>query len=263
MFEPQFHLRLKFHRKQRSLSQKEAAELCGLCRWRWSDLECGRRMPSNRELALLRRRFDLGRVFVSPPKATRRLLDNGARLTKTLEPFIAQRDRPTHIRYRTCLKRQKELTLALTARLRRQRGDEFELCQQFCHQASCDSYLESLYILCQLVDGATPALVAPAQFDPTPLPIVDPEMRRYAGNRPHFCLVTERGHQFYQVSFGPSQFRVDVLVWDGDWKVIELDGDGHYSAQDAEREAEIGLPTRRLVESEVIAMGWEILKTAA
>jgi len=264
MFDQQFHLSLKFHREDRGLSQKEAAELCNISPWRWSALECGRRMPNSQELGHIRRWFKLGRVFISPPKATKQLLDNGARLTECPQPFFAHRDRPSYNRYRTCLKRQGELTGLLTRRINQRSDVESALCQQFCHLVTCESYLEALYVLYLLADGAVPALVAPSLFHPTPVPVVDPRTRNYAGNRPRPCLVLGTRYQFFQVSFQGSLFRVDVLEWsDQGWRIIEIDGTGHSSNDDREREIALGLPTSRLREVDILSLAWGICRKAA
>jgi transcriptional regulator with XRE-family HTH domain len=264
MFSPQFHIRLKANRKARRLTQKEAAKLCGLSPGRWSDLECGRRAPDTREVSQIQRHFDLGHVFVPPPKATKQLLDNGTRLTRIVPPFFPQQDRSSYIRYRSCTHRHGDLTRSLTLQLRRQSGAGFPLCELFCHLIRCDSYLESLYVLSSLVDGAIPALVAPARFDPTPLPIVDPETRNYIGNSPQLCLVDKYRHQFFQTSFlGSRVYRVDILEWTGEWRVLELDGEGHSSSCDQAREVAIGLPVTRLHETNVVTKAREQCRLAA
>lgn len=221
-------------------------------------------MPTSQEIASIRRILELGAVFVAPPKATKRLLDNGARLTERLEPFYTPQDRPTATRYRACLNRHGRLTRTLTSRLRQGGSEAFSQLQKFCHLASCESYLEALHLLCRLVEGAVPALVTPATFEPTPLPIVCPQSRKYVGNRPHLCLVLGKSFQFFQVSMlGSMVYRVDVLEWCEGWRVIELDGQGHSSQHDGERERVIGLPTRHLSENEVVELGWGLCRRAA
>jgi len=140
----------------------------------------------------------------------------------------------------------------------------FSQLQKFCHLANCESYLEALYLLCRLVEGAVPALVTPASFEPTPLPIVCPQSRKYVGNRPHLCLVLGKIFQFFQVSMlGSRVYRVDVLEWCEGWRVIELDGQGHSNQRESERERVIGLPTQHLSEDEVVELGWGLCRRAA
>lgn len=262
MFEPQFHIRLKQRRLQRGITQREAASLCGISKGRWSDLEQGRRMPSDWEFRVIDRNFHLGQVFVAPKKATQKLLNDGARLSPIPPPLLLDHDRTTYIRYRSSVARHIDLTEKLTHRVRYR--PDFQWCQHFCHQVRCDSYLESLYILCRLAEGAVPSLIPPARFSRTPLPIVDPASRIPAEARPHLCLSQETDYEFFQVSFlGRKVHRVDILTWVGHWRVVELDGEGHASRFDSEREQDIALPTLRLCEKDVLELGQGICRVAA
>lgn len=262
MFKPQFHTRLRERREESGRTQTQAAEACGIEPDRWSQLERGRRIPSERELRVIGNSLRLGDVFVPPGKATKQLLDNGARLAPAVKPFLVPQDRETYRRYRRLLGRHGGLARALEERLRRR--PDFPLIQKFCHHVRCDSYLEALHLTCRLVEGATPGLLEPARFDPTPLHIVDPRTRKYVGSRPHLCVVQGANYDFFQVSFlGHIVHRVDVLRWNGGWRVIELDGEGHSSLGDPEREKAIGLPTTRLKSEDVVRMGWELIRRAA
>ena len=262
MFKPQFHTRLRERREESGLTQKQAAEACKIDPDRWSQLERGRRIPSEHELKVIGSYFRLGPVFVAPRKATKQLLDNGARLAPPVTPFFVPQDRMTYARYRMLMARQGGLARTLEERLWSRR--DFDLCQQFCHQVRCDSYLETLYLKCRLFEGATPSLLEPARFGPTPLPIVDPRTRKYVGARPHLCLIQGKTYEFIQVSFfGPIVYRVDVLQWNGEWRVIELDGEGHSPDGDPEREQAIALPTTRLQTADVVSMGWDLIRRTA
>jgi transcriptional regulator with XRE-family HTH domain len=262
MFKPQFHTLLRERRKESGLTQKQAAEACRIEPDRWSQLERGRRFPSERELIVIGSFLKLGPVFVAPCKATKQLLDNGARLAPPVKPFFVPQDRVTHSRYRKLMARQGALARALEERLWCR--PDFPLCQQFSHKVRCDSYLESLYLMCRMFEGTTPSLVEPARFEPTPLPIVDPRTRKYVGARPHLCLTDGKTYDFIQASFfGPIVHRVDILRWEGRWRVIELDGEGHSTDCDAEREKAIALPTTRLKTADVVRFGWDLVRRAA
>lgn len=189
-------------------------------------------------------------------------MDNGARLTTPPKPFFDVQERSSFVRYRTSLAREQDLTLRLTDRVM-QRSDS-RVCQEFCNKVRLDSYLECLYVLGRLAEGAIPSLVSPVSFAPTPLTIVDPETRMFVGTRPRPCLVWNGCHEFYQVSFLANRvLRVDALRWVGHWQVLEIDGDGHQFADHSEREQSIGLPTTRLRTSDIIRFGWEVLRKAA
>jgi len=91
IFKPQFHTRLRERREESGLTQKQAAQACGIEPDRWSQLERGRRIPSERELKAIGSHRGLGPVFIAPRKATKQLLDNGARLAPTVEPFLSRK----------------------------------------------------------------------------------------------------------------------------------------------------------------------------
>ena len=74
------------------------------------------------------------------------------------------------------------------------------------------------------------------------------------GHRPHLCLLLENKFYFFQVSFGTDPVsRVDALVFDEGWRIVELDGQGHDHARDAEREIALNTPTKRITTEQLVA----------
>ena len=120
------------------------------------------------------------------------------------------------------------------------------------HNIAFDSYLEVLNFLFLVARGAIPVSAAPLQLGQFPRPIREPFSRLEVGQRPHLCLYLRNSLYFFQVSFRLSTpLRVDVLVHDGQWKVVELIGAGHDFKSDNTR-GELCLPVTIVHEAELI-----------
>lgn len=253
MFKPLFHLRMKERRRQLGLSQSEAAARCEIDPQRWSNLERGERRPSEQEFQVISIYLNLGDVFVPPPAATRKLLNNAARLSPPTPPYFTHQDRVTHIRYCTCAKKYSALVNALMDRIKDR--EDFPLCEYLCHNISCDSKLEPILMLYLLANGADVGLRSPYLLGHTRWPIFDCEGKHEVGQRPRPCMILDGTWYFFQVSFKISgTYRVDALCWNGSWSVVEINGAGHDSSRDKERAREIGLPTRYWNEQQLIEM---------
>lgn len=252
MFNTPFSIAVRQKRNKLKMTQTKLAQLCGLSRGRWSDLETGRRRPNRQELRRIASVMQLGRIFVPPSAGIRDLIQASSRWLPAKSPFYAHQDRPTHIRFRSCMRRYGETAQGLFE-LIRQRPD-FERCHHFGQLLSCDSGLEVLNILSLLAAGAEPGFLAPSSMGHTPLPIVDPVGRQEVGHRPHPCLKLNDTYYFFQVTFLKDlTYRVDVLRWAGAWRIFELIGSGHWSTDHAVREQVTGLPTTWLPESDIIS----------
>lgn len=241
MFNPLFGKRMKERRLKFGISQTEAARCCGMRRRRWSDLERGRRQPTPCEAEVIKRFLGFEKCFISPPAATKTLLARAASMDTTKRPFYPQQDRLTHIRYRSCLRTYSELTNSLLPLVLAR--DDIRISEHLCHKVSCESSLETLFILYLLSLGAVAGLRAPCLFGHNRWPIVDCQGIEEVGNRPRPCLVLGQTWYFFQVSFKASKvMRVDVLRWGGRWSIIELNGRGHDSRGDSTRGQELEMP---------------------
>ena len=252
MFKLPFHLRIRQQRLKRHLSQTQLSRECGISRDRWSQLERGYRRPSVREIQIISDVLHLRSFSVPPSGLHRDILQISTSLRKSAKPFLAHQDRPTNFRYLAALKRHRPLVTRLTS-LARKRGD-IRVCESHCQNIACGSYLEALYLLTIVVSGASPCYLTPASFGHTPHPIVDPILRQEVGHRPHACFATTEKAYFFQVSFAtPSSICVDLLIWDGAWKVLEINGEGHQTHSDLLRSSILGLPVYFLDSRDVLA----------
>ncbi|MFA5505825.1 MAG: helix-turn-helix transcriptional regulator [Vulcanimicrobiota bacterium] len=253
MINPIFRLKLKERRRQLSLTQKEAATMCGLTRSRWSLLECGKRIPSEVEKRSISNSFQLGPVFYSPPGAKKKLLNQAQCLMPPRRVFLPHQDRPTQVRVRACLRAYPDLTNRLISKITtRVDGD---LCEHFSHLVCCDSKLEALHLLHLLSLGGDPGLWAPAEFGHTYRPIVDCRGYKETGARPRPGIFLFDTWYFFQVSFKANTLiRVDLLCWKQGWSVLEINGFGHDASLDHLRGRELGLPVTYIDESKLLGM---------
>lgn len=249
MFKYQFHKRLRECRKKAGLTQEKAGAMFGISRSRWSHLETGYRIPDNAELSRLKSHFYLDNVFIPPPGIYRRLRDKGASLMPEGKLFLSSQDRDSFFRYWKATKVYPVLTEQLMEIVSSR--EDFPTVEFVFHNTSFDSYLEVLNFLFLVAQGATPVSTPPLQLGQLPSPIREPFSRLEVGQRPHLCLHLKTSLYFFQASFRLStSLRVDVLVHDGQWKVVELIGAGHdYSSDDAR--AELDLPVTVIHESEL------------
>lgn len=186
MFKPLFHLQLKKKRQRSGLSQKKAAELCGLEPARWCHLEVGYRQPGSHEIIAIENLLRLGQYFVPPSKIFQQLKSRGDKLLPVRKPYLQPADRSSHIRYRAALKRYGPRVQALESLLSRR--VDFEAIQYFCHNLPFDSGLEVLYVLCLLAKGAQPVWATPLSLGHLPHQIIDPVSFSEVGHRPHLAL---------------------------------------------------------------------------
>jgi hypothetical protein len=193
------------------------------------------------------------RTCTVPPSGTMKyLIDAGSRHTSSMPPFLTRQDRSTHIRFRTCRKRYPELVSKLMRKV--ESRPDYQVCEQACHQISCDSSIEALHLLVLLASGAEPLMVRPLEFGQPPHPICDPQLMNQVGHRLHPCLKLNEAFHFFQVSFqADSVLRVDVLRWDDKWSVLEINGLGHDYRKDHDRAARLRLPVHWFSEEDIIA----------
>lgn len=259
MFRPPFHTLLKEKRLSAGFTQKEAAEICGLKCKRWSNLERGYRYPNDKERKRIGRLLRLGNTFVAPPGAVGKLLNSTRALAPNRKPFFPRQDRPTFVRFRAGSRRHpvliEELTEIVTAR------PDFAYCEFVCNKISCDSSLETLFLLYLMARHAAPGFFPPSALGRTPNAIVDDRGRTQVGLRPRPCLVFEKKFYFFQVSFSLSRIvRVDILRWNDGWSVLELNGAGHDGREDWCRKEELGIDVTYLSEADVVELCERLLR---
>ena len=117
MQKPQFHIKMKRRRKELSLSQREAAENCGLKPRRWSTLERNVRQPTDLELETISRFLKLGSYERPIPKLHQFLVSQASRLARTAQAFLARQDRSSHQRFRKCRRSYPDLTRRLCSKI--------------------------------------------------------------------------------------------------------------------------------------------------
>lgn len=250
MFKYLFHKRLRECRKNATLTQKQAGDTVGISRQRWSQLETGYRSPSKNELCKVRQLFHLGEVFIPPPNVYRELRDRGASLLPDTPIFLVSQDRDSFFR---CWKASK-LYPTLVRRLSKvvSGREDFDQIEFLFHNLSFDSHLEVLNFLFLVASGAVPVSVAPLQLGQLPSPVLEPRSRAEVGHQQHLGLYLDGSFYFFQLSFRLSQpIRVDMMIHDGGWRVIEINGRGHDCNTDAVRD-ELGVPVEIISESEII-----------
>ena len=250
MFKYQFYKRLRDCRKKAGLTQEKAGAMVGISRSRWSQIETGYRIPTSGELAKLKTHFFLDNVYIPPAGIYRELRDKGASLLPESKLFLSSQDRDSFFRYWKAVKVYPELTKQLMTIVASR--PDFPKVEFIFHNIAFDSYLEVLNFLFLVARGATPVSAAPLQLGQLPSPIREPFSRLEVGQRPHLCLYLSNSLYFFQVSFRVSTpLRVDVLVHDGQWRIVELIGAGHDFYSDNTR-AELCLPVTIIHEAELV-----------
>lgn len=242
---------LRNKRRNHNLNQTQAAALIGMTAKRWNNIELGKRPPNPVELRQMQELLGPLGGAIRPKGIHKLLLDEGLRAVENAEPFFPPADRPAFTRYYAALQRCPELVKELTATIADR--EDFAACDYLCDRIAFGSYAESLFGMHLLAQGARPALAAPAWLPSAlPYPLIDPQTREHVCHRPFPCLILGGVFYFFQMSLDtPRTFTVDVLRWRGKWSVIEIDGDGHDSGNDREREAVISLPFLRYKASDL------------
>lgn len=252
MFNITFAEVVRKNRRQRSLTQQEAAAMTGMTVQRWNHLELGNRHPAQSEIVSIYRLFGMFEAFIPPPDGMTKLGQAGRQFLSRTRAYFPPSDRPARVRYYSALKSYPQAVPPLTAQIRARSDARY--CEFFCHKLSLDSGLEALHVMQLLAEGALPALLAPASLGRTPRPLVEPLERHEVSNRRFPCLILGDRAHFFQVTFStPQLLRVDCLIWDDGWRVLEIDGPGHRTEYDAGRQEALGLKIDRISERELLA----------
>lgn len=253
MFTSTFGYLLRKFRKSAGWTQAELARKTCLTSDRISHLESDRRPPTDKERVALTR--ILGMELYSAPGLPNsfegELKRSGLNLFPKRRSYFPPQDRANSVRYWEARNRYPNLVRRATEIIY-QRLD-FKIVQHFSHRIANGSYLECLFLLHLLVQGARPTLVVPALLGYLPLEMVDPIDKTFVGNRPFAALSLDDNIYFFQVSFQESQVRsVDVLVWAEGWSTIEIDGEGHDDYGDQRKTRTLKLPVVRLSKEAVV-----------
>jgi transcriptional regulator with XRE-family HTH domain len=249
--------RLKSARKLTGRTQGSVATATGLTQSRISQLELGKRYPTEEEWARLQEEFP--RAFLGPlpqrklpapsedwrARAPRRPLPSGPPFSSRLHNA-----RKTH---------GVLVDKILSAVRARENGD---LALQVLEQAGLDSGLEVLFWLFLLLAGAKPCCWAIAHAGFQAHRVAYPETGINITHSLGPCLEMEFPHfkalLFPQVSIDvrKAYYRLDALVCiktakERIWLDVEIDGRGHDATYDAERQARLQLPVLRLTTEDV------------
>lgn len=256
-------------RKLRGLTQRELGERCAATRDRVSDLEKGRRKPTPEEVALLCRALPEAEERL---KATVRLSRGKARkpLAGDLElvgripsprPYLPKAEKSTDIWLAYARKTVPGLYKKLFDRIRRR--SDYSQVQDHLALTKCDSKIELFHWAHGLADGALLFRQSLARLGLTHLPAVDPDTLEVVSGRPMAGYFWQRGvlatATTPQVTLlAERPYTVDglSLAFEEDRRmpfIVEVDGDGHESQWNAQREKALKLPTLRFTQAQVLS----------
>jgi hypothetical protein len=183
--------------------------------------------------------------------------------------YVPPKDRDFLVRLAAARRRYPELVAQLERAV--QSRSDYRRVQRFLMIVSCDSDLEAVFLMLLLAAGAKIGRLSPQSLGFRKHPIVDPATLQVVGHCRFPALVVSLGTLeilfFPQVSLRPLLARkgaaqsqthtVDGLVAarvgdQVDWLLFEVDGTGHDSAGDADRQEHLDLPTIRLRTTEIV-----------
>jgi transcriptional regulator with XRE-family HTH domain len=268
MYVTTFHSALRDARASANLTLKQLQEQSGLPSRRLTRLERGIVLPTNAERDALARvlpthMFGLRNAPARPPRLYEKLRNRGSRAVETPKPFFPPSDRASKSRLSTAWRRFPREMEAIVKILRR-RPDFGEL-NCLAEDVALDSADECLYFSTLLALGGEPAMRAPYTLSPRlGHEVVCPLTREPVGLCPFPCLVTAAGIYFPQVAFvTPRLFIVDFLRHhQGCWSYVEIDGRGHDSRYDADKERALGMPVARFSEEQLLRWVRGVLREA-
>lgn len=258
MYVTTFHSALRDARGSANLTLKQLQEQSGIASRRLTRLERGIVLPTNAEREALARVLtthmsDLRNAPPRPPRLYEKLRNRGSRAAQTPKPFFPPSDRASKSRLSTAWRRFPREMDAIVKILKRR--DDFGELNCLAEKVALDSADECLYFSTLLALGGKPAMRAPYTLPPRLAhEVVCPLTREPVGFCPFPCLVTAEGIYFPQVAFvTPRPYIVDFLRHhQGRWSYVEIDGRGHDSRYDAEKERALGMPVKRLSGEDVL-----------
>ena len=249
-FPKTFGERLKALRRERGLSQRELESACGFSWSLLSKFEKGERRPLERHRTALAQALQL----------TETQLWEGTDLHCSPGPPPDWVDRRCGVEWRrpewTVERRfastQKSYAWPCAEAVAQiSKNPAREPLSVLFRDIWVDSNLETIYWL-RLAGQASPHWLAPLECNFRLHPVVCPRTGQSWGDLPHPCLITEKPFRaifFPQVTLlvNGHAHRPDCLVcWGEEWSIIEIDGKGHDSTNDSQRDAERRMPVLRL-----------------
>lgn len=246
-------------RKRLGLTQKELSSRSQIARGRISLLERGHRTPTAEELKSLSAilsipMLSLGAAVPSTPRPTLSKLKNRFVPWKR---FRVAKDRDSEVRHRAARRRYPQLLKKLSTGLTL-RGDS-DWIKVYFREACFDSSLEFLFSIILLDAGAKPGWLSPQHAGFVQAPIINPITRALEGHLPRPALGWEDCLFFPQISVRAPRLTATLDMLLGmhmkggvRWWDLEIDGAGHNPAGDQHRESELGFPTLRLRENEIL-----------
>lgn len=253
-------------RRRRGLTLRQLGAPFGLDERRLSDFELGlRSLPLEVVVTLSE--------FLGLPELTEAEFPCGRRLRTVEKPFLRRHqvprreydppcDRPPSVRRNAAHAIVPQLVERLEAR--HAERDDHARVEAFLQAVSCRSWLEYLVPAWELALDATPLRVSPHELGYSHYALVDPLTYEAVGDRLWPALGFSRDGvdavAFFQAGMRPrySLWILDILLYlrarggRPRWGMIEVDGDGHRSERDEEKELQVGLTTVRLDEYDVV-----------
>ena len=247
-------------RKKLRLKQQELAETCGLDRNQISKFERGHRIPNTDQIARLAQALRIPQAeleLAAAPLANPGMLHIRRKFWDEKKATV-RRDRPSRIRYFNARQRYPRQIARLQERLRKRK--DWRSIRVYLRETRFDSDLEYLSHLLLLDAGAVTDRVVPQRVGINHLPVVDPETRLINGHQSHPALGLDNSLLIPQLSLltKVGVVRLD-FAW-GDhvdgcnrWRDLELDGPGHDSRWDLEREEAVRMPIVRYTEEQILS----------
>lgn len=264
--------RLGFHNLQ------ELGALLGVDRRRLSAFELGLKPLDPRVLT------SLSEILALPELACMAATTRGPKRREVEADFLQSarvsrpcydppRDRDQEVRRRAAWHEAPDLMESLEEAHRKR--PDFERVRQFLSSISSLSWLEYLLPAWELADPeAVPLRLAPNEVGYCHYALLDPVTFHAVGDRLWPALGLRRGDltliQFFNASIRTPKrlWTVDVLQYTRRlrrpalWSVVEVDGEGHRTRWDREKEEQIALRTLRLTVEEVcLGHAWQRIES--
>lgn len=245
----------------------DLACVIGVDRRRLSAFELGRRPlcgTALRRLSEVLALPELASAAASARARGRREAEAGfLRAARVSRPrYDPPRDRDQSFRRQAAWKEEPDLMEALD--LAHRSRPDYEQVQAFLASIASESWVEYLYPARELaLPDTRPVRIAPNEIGYSHYALVDPLTCQAVGDRLWPALGLRRGKhtivQFFNASIRTPRrtWTVDILQYSHQsrraarWTVVEIDGDGHRSRWDREKEEQVGLATLRLSGEEI------------
>lgn len=241
--------RLKAARDLRQWSQAVLSEQSGIPASRLSALETERRYPTEQEWEQLRECLRLGPY--EPPVE----LPVAPRRCHTAPPAAEQAERTFAQRFHAARCQFGSAADLVMSQIKER--EDAAVCLRFLQQARTESGVEAMLWMRLLAEGGHPRCFSPLRAGFRRLSVVHGQSREGIGDVRQPCLTLETEHGFAMlfpqvtVDARRAYYRLDALMglWVGRqrlWLNLEVDGEGHRSDYDLQRQSHLGLEAVRL-----------------